>query len=286
MDAGQNKGEGKSKNVKAKQRSSHLRLALTFYFLLFAWVFAAGCATVRPQVDRALLADKGMASRGENVAESYAVYCPDVLDVTIDDRPEMTGQREIGPDGRIDLGNAERLRVEGRTVAEVAARIAKAADVPPARVHVRVAEYNSQQIYLIGQVVGLQRAVAYQGSESVLDLLHRVGGITPGAAPDNVYVVRSHVADGRQPEVFRVNLRAILLKQDQRSNIHLQPLDQVFVGETRQFGFEKCVPPWLRPAYEAVCGMRRPVLSSDRIASGQNGEPQSRKVRAKGDDGQ
>jgi hypothetical protein len=114
--------------------------------------------------------------------------------------------------------------------------------------------------------VGLQRAVAYQGPETVIDLLQRLGGITPGAAPDEVYVVRSHVSEGKPPEVFRVDLHNILVQHDNRTNIPLQPFDQVFVGETRQSIFEHCVPPWLRPFYESICGMRRPASSPSHMA--------------------
>jgi protein involved in polysaccharide export with SLBB domain len=218
----------------------------------------AGCAAPGPPIDRALLADTGMTARRSAAAEAYLVHCPDVLDVLIDARPELSGFREIGPDGQIDLGRIGRVRVEGQTVTEVKRRLADITGVPSAWIHIRVAEYNSQQIFLIGQVVGQQRAVPYQGPEPVLDLLHRVGGIAPGAAPDDVYVIRSRIAEGQPHQVFRVDLRAILLRMDSRTNLPLQPLDQVYVGETRQFSLVRCIPPWLRPLVESICGMRRP----------------------------
>jgi hypothetical protein len=51
-------------------------------------------------------------------------------------------------------------------------------------------------------------------------------------------------------------LPAILLRHDDRTNRYLQPQDQVLVGETRQCSISKCIAPWLRPLYEALCGMR------------------------------
>jgi polysaccharide export outer membrane protein len=217
----------------------------------------AGCALCRPAVDCALSADKGRAARNADAAGAYTVSCPDVLEVTIAAHPELNGQREIGPDGRIHLTTAGRLRVEGHTVSEVAQLLASIYGVPPAAVHVRVAQYKSQQLYLIGQVAGLQRVVPYQGPETIVDLLQRVGGITPGASLDNVRVVRSHLAEGGRPEVFRVDLRAIVQQHDTRTNIYLRPQDQIYVGETRQCSISKCIPPWLRPLYETLCGMRR-----------------------------
>jgi protein involved in polysaccharide export with SLBB domain len=220
--------------------------------------FLAGCAAGQPSLDRALLTNEGFPARAGTVAESYHVACPDVLEVRVDRRPPLSGRKAIGADGRIDLGELGRVRVERLTESEVACRVAEEAEIPTAWVRVQVVEYNSQQVFLIGQVAGAQRAVPYQGPETVVDLLHRIGGLTAGAAPEEVYVVRSRLVEGKRPEVFRVDLHAILLRNDPRTNVALQPLDQVFVGESGRFSFEKCVPPWLRPLYEAFCGMRRP----------------------------
>ena len=146
--------------------------------------------------------------------------------------------------------------MEGQTPEEVAATLAAAARVPPEAVHVRVAAFNSQQVYLFGEVIGLHRAVPYQGPETVLDLLQRVGGITPAAAPSDVYVIRSHVADGHDPEMFHIDLHAITANKDDSTNVRLQPFDQVYVGQSRQAVIDRCMPPWLRPAYQRLAGMK------------------------------
>jgi protein involved in polysaccharide export with SLBB domain len=215
-----------------------------------------GCATGGGHVDQALLADRGSAARNEGVAERYTVGCPDVLEVAVPDRPDLSGRRTVGPDGRIDLGALGQVRVEGRTVPQITYWVGQQVGLPPGQVRVRVAEFKSQQIYLFGQVVGKQRSVPYQGQETVLDLLHRAGGVMPGAAPEDVYVVRARVAEGQRPEVFHIDLRAILSGKDPSTNVRLQPFDQVYVGETRTARLGKCLPPVLRPVYEAVCGLR------------------------------
>jgi protein involved in polysaccharide export with SLBB domain len=238
--------------------------------LLTLWlVVMSGCALSRPHVDRALLTGREeTTARYESVAGKYAVRCPDLVDISVDDRPDLSGLHEIDVDGRLKLGSQGRILIEGLTVSEIAHRLAEALQIPDSAVQVRVAEYRSQQVFLIGQVVGLQRSVAYEGPETVVDLLRRVGGITPGAAARDVYVVRAGIPEGRQPQVFHVDLPAIVIRHDERTNVTLQPLDQVFVGETRKFSVEKCVPPWLRPAYELVCGLkRRPTQDESRARS-------------------
>jgi protein involved in polysaccharide export with SLBB domain len=226
------------------------------FWLVILAGFLAGCAGDRSYIERALLADRKAAQQRKD-QDSYFLECPDVLLLAVSGHPEWSGRREIGPDGRIDLGNLGRLRVEGKTTAAAGRLLAGVLRFPEDSVHVEVADYRSQQISVIGQVAGEQRTVAYRGPETVLEVLQRAGGLTAGAEPDAVYVVRAHVAEGKKPEVYRVDLRSILFLDDARTNILIQPRDQIFVGERALFSFERCVAPWLRPVYEAVFGLWR-----------------------------
>jgi protein involved in polysaccharide export with SLBB domain len=133
--------------------------------------------------------------------------------------------------------------------------------VAPEHVHVEVAEYKSQHLYVFGEVAGLQRAVPYRGPETVLDLLHRVGGLTPGAALRDIQVIRPHVADGKRPEIFRIDLPAIVLRHDPETNVILEPFDQIYIGQSRRSCLCDCLPPWLRPAYQRACGLKPGVRS-------------------------
>jgi polysaccharide biosynthesis/export protein len=140
----------------------------------------------------------------------------------------------------------------------IARLVADHAGLDPSQVRVRVQAYNSQRIFLQGEVKGETRAVPYVGPESVLGMLQRVGGITSGASPTDVQVVRPQVAEGKQPEVFDVNLEAILTKNDHESNVRLRPFDQVHVGQSRSCAIHKALPPWLRPFFDRLCGLSRP----------------------------
>jgi protein involved in polysaccharide export with SLBB domain len=217
-----------------------------------------GCAAPGPHLDQAIFADNSPARRTELV-EHYQIGCPDVLNTTVAGRPELSGPRRVGADGRIDLGTLGRLRVEGKTAAAAAQAIAERCGAPPGQVRVRVAEYNSQQVYLTGEVNGLKRAVAYQGPERTVELLQRAGGLTTGAAVGDVKVLRSHVIDGRAPEVFTVDLQAIVTNHDSATDVVIQPFDQIYVGESRQSSLQRCIPPLLLPLYRMICGLERPA---------------------------
>jgi polysaccharide biosynthesis/export protein len=222
---------------------------------LFLCVAVAGCATDRNNIEKNLMNNGDSARRSEGVAEQYRVACPDVLETRIAARSELSGQYAIGPAGRIELRDYTALRVEGRTLPEVARLIADETGQPPDAVEVRVAQYRSQYLFLFGQVIGWQRTVPYQGQETVLDVLQRVGGITLAAEPREVYVVRTHLGDSQRPEIIHVDLKAIVLKRDDKTNIRLLPFDQVYVGESKQAQIEKSFPPWLRPVYQSFWHM-------------------------------
>ena len=202
----------------------------------------------RASIERNLMAQQSLL-RHESASENYRAGCPDVIDLILPERPELNGKFEIGPDGRIDLGDYGKVRVEGKTTSEISKLIA--AETGSA-VQANISEFRSQQLLLFGEVIGWQRSVSYRGQETVLELLQRVGGLTAGAEPRDVYVVRPHLGDNRRPEVIHVDLHAIVLNQDHRTNIRLQPFDQIYVGETRQAQIGKAIPPWMRRVYQVV----------------------------------
>jgi protein involved in polysaccharide export with SLBB domain len=195
---------------------------------------------------------------GEDAVSRYCVHCPDVVELTVDGHPELSGKRTIGPDGRIDLSSKDRLRIEGCTLPDSVQLVAHEVSLESKQVKVQVAEFNSQQIYVFGPGAGVQRAVPYEGSETVLELLENAGVVKSSPAPDDIYVVRPHISDGGQPQVFRIHLRDISVKQDQETNLRLQPFDQVYIGETRSSSLSRFVAPCLRPIYDALCSMLRP----------------------------
>ncbi|MGE3809193.1 MAG: polysaccharide biosynthesis/export family protein [Gemmataceae bacterium] len=223
---------------------------------LGAWLLA-GCAVEQPNFDRALMSEPGAHERNRDIPAFYVVQCPDVLELRVGQHQELDGKYPVGPDGRIDLGRYGQLRVENQNLPEIRRLVAEVAGVDQPRVAIRVADYRSQFVYLYGQVSGLQRAVDYRGQETVLDMLQRVGGITPDGASNDVYVVRPHIEEGKPPEVFKIDLRAIVNQDDQRTNIRLQPYDEIHIGATRKSCLEKCVPPCFQPAFDLCCGVLR-----------------------------
>src|SRR5947209_3397297 len=143
---------------------------------------------------------------------AYTLACPDVVEIAAGADREVTGRLTVDPDGTISLGTDGRLRVEGLTPAEVAAQLAAVVGVSADDIQVRVAEFASRQVFLCGPEAGRERAAPYHGPESVVDFIHRMGGLSQDAQPREVYVIRPNVAPGRRHQVLHVDLVAILLR--------------------------------------------------------------------------
>jgi protein involved in polysaccharide export with SLBB domain len=186
--------------------------------------------------------------------EIYTLACPDVIEVVFADRPQLGPLARIGPDGCVDLGRLGSLRVEGDTVDQAAERIAERARVSPNSVLVQVAEYNSRQVFLYGPVKGEPRMVDYRGPETVIDLLKRTGGLTTDASPDEIYILRAQLSEGIPAEVLTVDLEAIA-KNDLRTDIHVQPLDAIYVREKQRSLIGRAVPALFKPFYESIADL-------------------------------
>jgi protein involved in polysaccharide export with SLBB domain len=182
-------------------------------------------------------------------AEAYTLACPDVIWVGLAGYPGMAARVDV--DGCIRLGWLEPIHVEGETSAEASAHIADAAGMPRQNVLVQVMQFNSRQIFLFGQVQGGPRVVAYRGPERVVDVLQRMGGLSAAAATNEIYVVRAQLGEGIPAEVLTVDLEAIR-HRDERSNIRVQPLDEIYVGEIARSRIGKAVPTFLKPFYESL----------------------------------
>src|SRR5262245_22934646 len=100
-----------------------------------------GCAKDRMVVENLRMQSPFL---DDAVVRSYRVGCPDVIEMKINTRPEFDGLYEIASDGRINMGDYGKPRIEGRTLAEVAKIIADETGVFGLSVQVRVSEFRSQ----------------------------------------------------------------------------------------------------------------------------------------------
>lgn len=176
----------------------------------------------------------------------YRVLPPDVLMVRSTHIPEINNMSEIvRPDGKINLPLVGEIYVAQKTPKEIEQAIQEAAKTYYKKVDatVQVTGYNSQKIYVYGQVFK-PGPIAWTGTDTVLDVLSKTQP-TPQAEPKKVRILRQHrpTRGGYLPttrqattcqtkagaDVITIDLMAMVEHGDLSRNILLEPDDMVYV---------------------------------------------------------
>ncbi len=127
-------------------------------------------------------------------APEYQVGVGDVLDVIVFDNPDLTRATPVQTNGTISLPLLGDIEVAGLTVPEVGRRLTVLLErdylVNP-QVEVRIKEYNSQFVFLVGEVAQTGR-IPLKGRTRLIDLLVEAGGLTQRASGE----IRIARADG------------------------------------------------------------------------------------------
>ena len=257
--------------------------------MLFAWLGVlaaclAGCADDNAKKMAQLR--QFLEERPAPIAATeYRVLPPDVLSVTSLHVPEIHNQRQqVTPDGKINLPLLGEVFVANKTPREIEEAIMAAARQYYEQVDatVQVTAYNSEKIYVFGQV-SRPGPQPWTGCDTLLDIL-AVTQPTTLAWPERIKLVRGgtpqrggyepeewvqealaatqpsapttqpvDLVDGRQ--VLTINLMDMVTKGDLSHNVLLQPRDVVYVpanppAEVGLFLQNLLFP--VRPVLEAV----------------------------------
>ncbi len=120
----------------------------------------------------------------QDLAAAYRVGPGDVLEVTVEGRPELGRLPTVQTTGTIWLPRAGELAVHGLSAPEIAARIEPllvGPDLQTPRVTVRVQEHHSQFVWTRGAVVRPGRK-PLRGGTRLVDVLLDSGGFLPAAS--------------------------------------------------------------------------------------------------------
>lgn len=161
------------------------------------------------------------------VPPEFRVGPGDVLRIDVWKEPEVSGDVQVRPDGRISLPLIKDLEVTGMTPMEMqrvlGERLGKFIANPDVTVVVR--QINSKKVYLMGQVrrVG---PLPLLSPLTVAQALSEAGGPTEYANTKKIFVLRNQ--DGKQTR-YNFNFKNFLKGEGQQDNILLQPGDTIVV---------------------------------------------------------
>ncbi|MCY1016067.1 polysaccharide biosynthesis/export family protein [Pyxidicoccus sp. MSG2] len=168
------------------------------------------------------------AEAGEARAGGGTLGPGDVVEVRVFQEPEHSGTWRVSPEGTIDYPLCGKVPLEGKTPsgAADALQTCLARYVRRPQVSVLIREYNSQKVFVFGEV---QKPGTFpvDGEMSIVQAITLAGGFTKLAAKNNTLVTR--VVDGQERKI-RVPVEDIGVGREK--NFMLQPGDIVFVPES------------------------------------------------------
>ena len=197
-------------------------------FLLGIMVLSVFSSLVLAQEDKEEVFPQ--VSIGEE-AGTYTLGKGDVVEITVRNQPEFSGQFAIGPDGNIQYKFVGDIKAEGLTKEELKEFLTKKLEryVKVPEVSVSIVAYRSKFVYILGEVARPGKYPMRGDTVSLRDAIIAAGLPTPDAALRRVYVIKP---DTKKPVYRKVDIYLLLYKGILKDNLTLTPGDLVVVPST------------------------------------------------------
>lgn len=165
----------------------------------------------------------------------YVMGPGDELEITLRDIEVIKETVTVRPDGNISFGLVENVQTAGLTPTELDDLLSRELSrfLRNPKIDVRVLEYKSKMVSILGAIQILERGVNQSGQgryslktkTSVLDLILVAGGSTPEAQLNEVQLIRA----GR---TYELDIQKVLNTGNKEHNVVLQGDDIVIVRGT------------------------------------------------------
>ena len=216
-------------------------LTIGFTFSLFAQQPQAGAPASGVQ------AVSGLIGEGD----SYTLGKDDVIEITVRNQPEFSGQFVVGPDGNIQYKFVGDVNAKGLTKEQLKDVITKKLEsyVKVPEVSVAIVAYLSKYIYILGEVGKPGKYPMRGDTVSLRDAITAAGIPSYDAALRRVYVIKP---DKDKPVYTKVDLYNVLYKGMLEDDLTLTPGDLVVVPSTVPSEINKALTQLLSPITRAA----------------------------------
>jgi polysaccharide biosynthesis/export protein len=160
----------------------------------------------------------------------YVIGPMDVLVVTVWNNANLSGPKDVGPDGMISMPLIGEVKADGLTQKQlqdaIAERLKEAKFLNTPEVNVQVARVNSKRYFVYGEV-GRTGEFPLIQETTVMDALSNVGGFRDFANPKKIYIQR--VLPSGESKKFNFNYKDVSQGKHLEQNIVLENGDRIFV---------------------------------------------------------
>ncbi len=184
-------------------------------------------------------------------ARPYTLGNEDVLQITVRNQPEFSGQFVIGPDGKIQYTFVGDIEATGLTKAQLKEKLIKELDrfVKVPEISIVITIYNSKNVYVLGEVARPGKYPMKGDVLSLRDAIVDAGLPTREAALRRIYIIKYAP---KKPNFRKVDLFALLYKGRMKYNIDLFPGDIVVVPSTVPSEINRALNTLLSPVSQAA----------------------------------
>ena len=180
--------------------------------------------------------DKDIENRLEAINGTYRLSPPDVIEIDVNDNPELRTRAMIRPDGNIFIPLLGDIYIEGLTPLEIREKVHKLLgrylkELPEESVSVAVVGFNSKKVYIYDYGSGIIE-VPFTGDLTVLDAITQSGLLSRTANQKGIKVIRGESDTIEKPQRLAVNLKKIIHKGKTARNIVLRPNDVIYIPPT------------------------------------------------------
>ena len=190
---------------------------------------SSACRGPRPLEGAGPLSPQEAASAANAKGEPSSLGAGDLIEVRVFQEPDLSGAFRITPEGVLDYPLCGKVRVAGMTSSQAADALTHCLAqgyLKSPQVTVLIREYNSQKVFVFGEVQK-PGTFPFDQNMSIVQAITLAGGFSKSASKNNTYVTR--ILNGEERKI-RVPVEDIGVGR--AKNFLLQPGDIVFVPES------------------------------------------------------
>jgi polysaccharide export outer membrane protein len=182
---------------------------------------------------RVFLALVGATNAPLSLGADYNLGPGDVITITVYDYPELLTETRVSDTGAISFPLIGEVKVAGKTPADAEKIITKAlvggGYIKQPQVHVKVLQFVSQQVSVIGEVKTPGKYPLQEASH-VSDVIALAGGVSPESGGDKAFVIRKDEPSKK----IEIDLYG-LVRGEQSQNLEVSGGDIVYIPRRAQF---------------------------------------------------
>lgn len=174
-----------------------------------------------------------VAAQPESAARSYRIGTRDVVQVRVEELPEVAGEHVVAEDGTLVLPVVGTVEAQGLSEEQLARRLqARLEDrgMRTATVTVLVTTYRSRPVSILGAVADPGNHYL-SGRATLMDMLMEAGGLAADHG-DSIYVRRR--ADNGLSDQIEIPVRGLIEVGDPALNVPIFAGDHINVPQARQ----------------------------------------------------